>query len=81
MKYKKCHELLEDHGYLVLFWYTPCGDKSFAAKEIDKKRMRLLKNTLLIILAPRIYPKDALMMEYQAMTQGEENSNRPAYLI
>lgn len=37
IKYKKCHELLEDNGYLVLFWYNPCNDKLPATKEIELK--------------------------------------------
>lgn len=26
VKYKKCHDLLKDNGYLALFWYSPCMD-------------------------------------------------------
>jgi cyclopropane fatty-acyl-phospholipid synthase-like methyltransferase len=37
IKYKKCYELLNDGGYLVLFWYSPCDDKSDAAAEIEQK--------------------------------------------
>jgi 2-polyprenyl-3-methyl-5-hydroxy-6-metoxy-1,4-benzoquinol methylase len=28
LKYEKCHKLLKDSGYLVLFWYNPCEDNS-----------------------------------------------------
>lgn len=27
VKYKKCHELLKDNGFLVLFWYTSSNDE------------------------------------------------------
>lgn len=27
IKYKKCHELLKDNGYLILFWYTSSNDE------------------------------------------------------
>lgn len=36
IKYKKCHGLLKDDGYLVLFWYNTCNDAHPAKKEIDK---------------------------------------------
>jgi SAM-dependent methyltransferase len=37
IKYKKCHELLKDNGYLILFWYNPSNDKLPTTKEIQKK--------------------------------------------
>lgn len=37
IKYKKCHELLKDDGYLILFWYNASDDKSPVSKEIQKK--------------------------------------------
>jgi len=37
VKYKKCHKLLKDNGYLVLFWYNPCIDELDITKEIDHK--------------------------------------------
>lgn len=37
IKYKKCYELLDDNGYLVLFWYSPSNDKLPVTKEIDEK--------------------------------------------
>lgn len=37
IKYKKCHELLKDNGYLILFWYNSCNDKLHTSKEVDKK--------------------------------------------
>ena len=37
IKYKKCHELLKDNGYLILFWYSPSNDKLTTTKEIQKK--------------------------------------------
>lgn len=43
IKYKKCHELLKDNGYLVLFWYNPCNDKLPATKEIELKVDRIVE--------------------------------------
>lgn len=43
VRYKKCHELLKDNGYLILFWYTPCNDKSPATKEIEEKVDRIIE--------------------------------------
>lgn len=43
VKYKKCHELLTDKGYLVLFWYNPCNDKLPATQEIDEKVARIVE--------------------------------------
>jgi len=43
IKYNKCHELLRDNGYLVLFWYNPCDDKLPATKEIDEKIERIVE--------------------------------------
>lgn len=37
VKYKKCHELLKDNGYLILFWYNPSNDKSDKTREIHEK--------------------------------------------
>lgn len=37
VKYKKCHELLKDNGYHVLFWYNPYDDKLSVTKEIEEK--------------------------------------------
>lgn len=37
LKYKKCHELLKDNGYLILFWYNPSNDKSPETKIIQDK--------------------------------------------
>lgn len=36
-KYKKCHALLKDDGYLVLFWYNPSGDTSPVTREVEEK--------------------------------------------
>ena len=43
IKYKKCHELLKDNGYLVLFWYNPCNDKLPATKEIEEKVDKIIE--------------------------------------
>jgi hypothetical protein len=43
IKYKKCHELLKDNGYLVLFWYNPCNDKLPTTKEIELKVDRIVE--------------------------------------
>lgn len=43
VKYKKCHELLKDNGYLVLFWYNPCDDKLPATREIEEKVDRIIE--------------------------------------
>lgn len=37
LKYKKCHRLLKDDGYLALFWYNPCDDNTGEAKELKKR--------------------------------------------
>ena len=37
IKYKKCHDLLKDEGYLVLFWYTVCEDELPITREIEAK--------------------------------------------
>lgn len=37
LKYKKCHTLLKDRGFLALFWYTPCSDLSERSKRIQEK--------------------------------------------
>ncbi len=37
IKYKKCHELLKDNGYLFLFWYNPSNGKSDRTREIQEK--------------------------------------------
>lgn len=37
IKYKKCHELLNDKGYLILFWYTPSNNKLDKTREIQEK--------------------------------------------
>lgn len=42
IKYKKCHELLKDNGYLILFWYNPCNDKLPTTKEIQEKVDRIV---------------------------------------
>lgn len=34
-KYRKCHALLKDHGFLALFWYRPSNDKLPITIEID----------------------------------------------
>lgn len=43
VKYKKCHELLKDNGYLILFWYNPCDDKLSETKEIEEKVNRVIE--------------------------------------
>jgi ubiquinone/menaquinone biosynthesis C-methylase UbiE len=43
VKYKKCHELLKDNGYLVLFWYNPCDDKLPETKKIEEKVDRIIE--------------------------------------
>lgn len=35
LSYKKCNELLEEGGYLALFWYQPVAEKSELKEEID----------------------------------------------
>lgn len=37
IKYKKCHELLNDKGYLILFWYNPSNNKLDKTREIQEK--------------------------------------------
>jgi len=43
IKYKKCHELLKENGYLVLFWYNPCDDEFPRTKEIERKVESIVK--------------------------------------
>ncbi|MBL4935024.1 methyltransferase domain-containing protein [Clostridium sp. YIM B02515] len=43
IKYEKCHKLLKDGGYLVLFWYNPCDDDSLKAKERQNKINTIVK--------------------------------------
>ena len=37
IKYEKCHKLLKDNGYLVLFWYNVSDAQSSATSEIEDK--------------------------------------------
>ncbi|WP_167958235.1 class I SAM-dependent methyltransferase [Anaerosporobacter faecicola] len=37
IKYKKCYDLLEKAGYLVLFWYAPTNNKSFERLKLDEQ--------------------------------------------
>jgi SAM-dependent methyltransferase len=37
VKYERCHKLLKDNGYLVLFWYTPSDDELPETREIEDK--------------------------------------------
>lgn len=43
LKYDKCHKLLKDSGYLVLFWYNSCDDNSPKAKERQNKIDTIVK--------------------------------------
>lgn len=43
IKYKKCHELLKDQGYLVLFWYNTDEYELEATKVIDEKVEELVR--------------------------------------
>lgn len=43
VKYIKCHELLKDDGYLVLFWYNPCDDKLPETKKIEEKVHKIIE--------------------------------------
>jgi SAM-dependent methyltransferase len=42
IKYKKCHNLLKDNGYLVLFWYNPCDDELPITREIEDKVSKIV---------------------------------------
>ena len=42
LKYEKCHKLLKDNGYLVLFWYNPSDDNSQKANERQNKIDRIV---------------------------------------
>lgn len=37
IKYIKCHELLKDKGYLILFWYSPSNDHLEKTIEMQEK--------------------------------------------
>jgi len=43
VKYKKCHELLKDEGYLALFWYISSDDTLEETREINKKVDEIVK--------------------------------------
>lgn len=42
IKYTKCHGLLKAHGFLVLFWYSPCSNKSPETAEMEEKINRVI---------------------------------------
>lgn len=42
IKYQKCYDLLNDNGYLALFWYKPSGSKFPVTIEIDDKVNRVV---------------------------------------
>jgi hypothetical protein len=46
IKYKKCHKFLKDNGYLILFWYKPCDDKSDVTKEIEQKVEKIVEKNV-----------------------------------
>lgn len=37
IKYKKCHDLLKEGGYLILFWYNASADRTEETKKINQK--------------------------------------------
>lgn len=41
-KYRKCHALLKDHGFMALFWYRPSNDKLPITIEIDRQVNRII---------------------------------------
>lgn len=43
IKYRKCYELLEDDGYLILFWYNPDDNESDETKIINQKTEEIVK--------------------------------------
>jgi ubiquinone/menaquinone biosynthesis C-methylase UbiE len=43
IKYKKCHELLKDEGYLVLFWYNAADSESFETRLINQKTEEIIE--------------------------------------
>jgi len=43
IKYKKCHKLLKDNGFLVLFWYNPCDVTSPVTQEMEGKVGEIVK--------------------------------------
>ena len=43
IKYKKCHELLNSHGYLVLFWYNTDEAELDETKIIDEKVEKIVQ--------------------------------------
>jgi len=43
IKYEKCHKLLKDKGYLVLFWYTPSNDKLHKTREMEEKIEKIVE--------------------------------------
>lgn len=43
IKYQKCYELLQEKGFLVLFWYKPTGHKFPETKDIDDQVNKVVK--------------------------------------
>jgi trans-aconitate methyltransferase len=43
VKYKKCHELLNDGGYLALFWYIAHNERSGTIREIEQHVNRIMQ--------------------------------------
>ncbi|MBH1939742.1 class I SAM-dependent methyltransferase [Mobilitalea sibirica] len=37
IKYKKCHDLLKENGYLILFWYNASADMTKETEKINQK--------------------------------------------
>ncbi len=57
IKYRKCHELLKDNGYLVLFWYTPCDDKLTETKAIEEEVNRIVQKYITDYFADKGSPQ------------------------
>jgi SAM-dependent methyltransferase len=45
IKYQKCHGLLKDNGFLVLFWYNASNDDMAATKIITQKVNEIIAHT------------------------------------
>ena len=57
IKYKKCHNLLKNNGYLILFWYNTCEDESDVVKEIDEKVEAVLEKYVINYFSDKGKPK------------------------
>lgn len=76
IKYEKCHSMLKEEGYLVLFWYSPREDTSKVAlkrqDKINEVINRYIKNSYVKADTPQrkehdgVYKEDKRLSEIEA---------------